>query len=460
MDFLKSKFIFYLQRIRKYPFRALGIFLSLIIFILGFFVFCLVIYIIIFPELSEDEILAKVRTEIIPSVVQLGCFDKDDKKESIIGTGLYFIDPITRIPSVETNAHVVLSSDHSFYGCNVYFPRPEDGTLYDSLYYTNNAYIYDNVISGLSTSTYVYGLDYAILELTPYASTTHPFPPSKKDPYNSIDDMCSISGYPSPLIGDKVYLLGYPETGADSITITEGIVSGFTGKYNEWLKISASANHGNSGGIVIGSQNGCNYGILTRATFSRGSNLGYVLSPTFIRSFIKDQTTLSPYEITDYVGDVSKLLTQKYSSLNITLKYPDRWIISTTTGKNNIEDIDIYAPYKSTLDDYTSGLFINPIPDSDNSEMEKKIQLLISYGKKKDPTGYSGEYVVRNGTTFYDFIFKDISENVYGYPVYIYGSIFRYKNVRYIIYGNYKIDDESDLYKTLIKGIIDSIELK
>lgn len=56
-------------------------------------------------------------------------------------------------------------------------------------------------------------------------------------------------------IGDSVYVLGFPGLGGDTVTYTEGIVSGFLDEdrdgVEEWIKTDAEVNHGNSGGLAV-----------------------------------------------------------------------------------------------------------------------------------------------------------------------------------------------------------------
>jgi hypothetical protein len=63
-------------------------------------------------------------------------------------------------------------------------------------------------------------------------------------------------GYSSNLlIGDPIYVLGFPGLGGDTVTYTEGIVSGFLDEdrngVEEWMKTDAEINRGNSGGLAV-----------------------------------------------------------------------------------------------------------------------------------------------------------------------------------------------------------------
>lgn len=56
-------------------------------------------------------------------------------------------------------------------------------------------------------------------------------------------------------IGDEVSVLGFPGIGGDTVTFTQGRISGFldenTDGESEWFKTDAEINHGNSGGLAI-----------------------------------------------------------------------------------------------------------------------------------------------------------------------------------------------------------------
>jgi len=73
--------------------------------------------------------------------------------------------------------------------------------------------------------------------------------------------------------GDQVYALGYPVSGGSTLTITEGIVSGFEG---DFIKTSAKIDAGNSGGLAI-HQSGCLLGIPTYVQTGPYETLGRIL---------------------------------------------------------------------------------------------------------------------------------------------------------------------------------------
>ncbi|CAN5798311.1 hypothetical protein BH10CHL1_BH10CHL1_29380 [soil metagenome] len=57
------------------------------------------------------------------------------------------------------------------------------------------------------------------------------------------------------LIGDPLYVIGYPGLGGATVTMTSGLVSGFLDEKDNgpgaWIKTDAEVNHGNSGGLAV-----------------------------------------------------------------------------------------------------------------------------------------------------------------------------------------------------------------
>ncbi len=78
-----------------------------------------------------------------------------------------------------------------------------------------------------------------------------------------------------PTIGDSVVMLGYPQIGArESITATEGIISGFDEKY---YTTSAKIERGNSGGAAIDVKRNCFLGLPTLVFTGRIESLARIL---------------------------------------------------------------------------------------------------------------------------------------------------------------------------------------
>jgi S1-C subfamily serine protease len=56
----------------------------------------------------------------------------------------------------------------------------------------------------------------------------------------------------SPKLGQNIKILGYPGVGGNTITFTDGVVSGFIAdKDSRWIKTDALIAHGNSGGAAV-----------------------------------------------------------------------------------------------------------------------------------------------------------------------------------------------------------------
>lgn len=78
-----------------------------------------------------------------------------------------------------------------------------------------------------------------------------------------------------PSLGDQVVVLGYPSIGSiDSVTATEGIISGFDGDY---FITSAKVEQGNSGGAAILVKDNCLLGIPTFASLGEVESLARIL---------------------------------------------------------------------------------------------------------------------------------------------------------------------------------------
>ncbi len=60
------------------------------------------------------------------------------------------------------------------------------------------------------------------------------------------------------VIGDELYVIGYPGLGGATVTMTSGLVSGFLDEKENgvgaWIKTDAEVNHGNSGGLAVNAE--------------------------------------------------------------------------------------------------------------------------------------------------------------------------------------------------------------
>jgi hypothetical protein len=96
----------------------------------------------------------------------------------------------------------------------------------------------------------------------------------------------NLNGSDTTNVGDSVKVIGYPDIGAETITISDGIISGKDNKYEKkWLKTDAVASFGNSGGATI-DKNGNVVGITSAGHADLLGSLGYVLNITSINDWV------------------------------------------------------------------------------------------------------------------------------------------------------------------------------
>ncbi len=409
-------------------------------------------------NLSESEILSIVRQKILPSVVQVGCSDVEGGPETQIGSGLYYTDD-TGAPMVETAAHVVIGKDGEFHGCNVYFPRP-DGSFYDSVYSVQKVWAYDKSESVVGGEK-IHGLDYAQLLLS--SSTllgieqTYPFPPDKPNPYDTFKELCPQKTIE---IGEKVYLLGYPKTGGKSITLTDGVVSGFSG---DFTKISASANAGNSGGIVV-STRGCNYGIPVKATFESGGNLAFSISAGFIREFLDNLTGEAIYSPPpSNATNTSQYLTQSYSFPGFDIKYPDQWTLFTSTIQSDQSySVSFISPQEGVLDNLREIVTVVVVPNVPENYLGPYIKKNIT--DIVIPPNYvpiqKGRYLISRGMKTYSILYGDDSLRLFSVPTLDSELVFWYKGVLYDLILVAEIKPDSDAFLNLFSAMGDSLRFK
>lgn len=85
----------------------------------------------------------------------------------------------------------------------------------------------------------------------------------------------------SPKIGDKIYAVGYPANGGDTITVTQGTING---KVDKMYKVDANLDQGNSGGPLI-NKYGTVVGLITSVS-EWYSTLGYALERDYLNLYI------------------------------------------------------------------------------------------------------------------------------------------------------------------------------
>jgi cell division protein FtsB len=181
--------------------------------------------------------LSAIVKEWSPSIPIVVCDYTDGSADQGSGALVRFTDGGV---DVVTNKHVVTETDDSgdiiagASSCTVDFPNDPNNLTFDGgdIFNTNS------------------GVDMA------YMTVTNP-DVYVKNTQISNSRFCQKK----PSIGDSVVILGYPANGASqSITATEGIISGYDGDY---YVTSAKIDHGNSGGAAIDEKNDCYLGIPT-----------------------------------------------------------------------------------------------------------------------------------------------------------------------------------------------------
>ncbi len=416
-----------------------------------------------FYQKSPEQVLSQIRKDIIPAVAQVRCSDADGGPETIVGSGIYFLNE-KGIPSVQTNAHVVLGLDEKFHGCNIYFPKPTDGTFYDTSYFSKKAVLYHNKIAKIETSkSKIEGLDLAVLTIEKANKNlngeTYAMPPKVKDVFKSVSNMCS--GSKSIEIGDKIFIIGYPTTGGESVTLTEGVVSGFQGGEDNRIKISASTNHGNSGGIAIGQNNGCYYGLVESATFEAGSNLGYIIPSSTIKLFLENITDLKTESLPATNTKPSQFLKNKINYGNIKIYYPLGWTTSSSTNANKTVSIMLLSPYESKLDNFSETFVISKSNIGYQSEevaIKNKIsELIVALGDMGISKQETSQFTLGNIGKAVSIRFYDKDGQLFNSPAFVEEVVFVNKEILYLVTTPIFSANLLENYSYIFNSIFDSI---
>lgn len=239
--------------------------------------------------------------KIVPAVVRVDCYFGEEISRgsgasvySEMDLGSYWI---------VTNAHVVKKENGLLAdGCWVYFPS-EEGSYFRSSYWAGEVYSYDDLeeieIEGTKAggfqSWYEGGVDLALLKITEPGEDTsgnkYPFPTKFPDAFSLAAETCRDNR--GMELGEKLYVLGYPGVGGENLTVTEGVVGGFEGPLNEWIKTSAKIELGNSGGVAVSEKDGCLLGMPTLIYAGSLESLANVLTYDFIFKFLNEYSRIS-----------------------------------------------------------------------------------------------------------------------------------------------------------------------
>ncbi|MDO8505888.1 MAG: serine protease [bacterium] len=208
-------------------------------------------------------------TKFSQSVVKILCFADANSDNLKQGTGvLYMTTNHSGLAPfyIQTNLHVVETDDNSISSCIiVLYPDYSNGDRY--LIFKSTGYkFFKNYI------------DTAFVKVEVITDTSVGSRGSTQD-LNLYAQAESETYYCSPVdIGTPLSVFGYPAVGGNTLTVTDGIISGVETDNNgvRYYKTSAKIDHGNSGGIAIG-DSGCVIGVPTFVQQGELESIGRIL---------------------------------------------------------------------------------------------------------------------------------------------------------------------------------------
>lgn len=205
--------------------------------------------------------------EIAQSVVQVRCRMDAGGNRMQRGTGILLSDGRTQY--VQTSLHVVATDDGAESRCTVtLFPDYRDPSSALVFQSQGHGHHREDVDIAFITPVEVSGSAGTSADLARYARSVTASP------------VCAAD------TGDRISILGYPSSGGDTLTITDGIISGveFEGEVR-YLKTSAKIDTGNSGGVAL-KDSGCIVGIPTSVRRGTLENIGRILDLDYLNRSI------------------------------------------------------------------------------------------------------------------------------------------------------------------------------
>ena len=204
---------------------------------------------------NSSESLAAIIKEWSPAVALVLCtFKYTDGTVYLQQYGSGVLEQFTQgIVGILTNRHIFTDS-HSYFANNCVFDFPN---------FNNNPVFVDNT------------------NIKSYGTIVDAGSLSVQNPSSSLLNNPRLFGghlafcNQKAQIGDPIVVLGFPGIGSqETITATEGIISGIEGDY---YVTSAKIDHGNSGGAAISVNNDCDLGIPSFADTGSIESLGRIL---------------------------------------------------------------------------------------------------------------------------------------------------------------------------------------
>ena len=221
-------------------------------------------------------------SDFAPSVVKVYCLSNSYSDHVQKGSGLLFRaannNPKLPLYYVQTSLHVVTTTDGSLSQCRiVLYPDHSD----------SNSYL---LFKSKGHRSYAEDIDLAIIEPELVTANTHAG--SRHDLIAHARHEVESTQCESVSIGEHVAILGYPGIGGETLSVSEGIISGFeVDGRSRYIKTSAKTDRGNSGGVAIQSS-GCIVGIPTFSRRGRVESMGRILDLSHLRSEILKFLTL------------------------------------------------------------------------------------------------------------------------------------------------------------------------
>lgn len=176
------------------------------------------------------------------------------QRERVLKATVYVV-----APNVGTGSGTIMDATHGYILTNYHVVADEENGGY-----ANNGYMHIGVmpanLRGSPEIKYMAEvvdgnseLDLAVLQIKwLYPDTALPLPSDLGLTAIGRGDSDQLQ------IGDTVFAVGYPGAGGNTVTLTQGLVSGFldedSDSVDEWIKTDAEINYGNSGGLSVNAQ--------------------------------------------------------------------------------------------------------------------------------------------------------------------------------------------------------------
>ncbi len=207
------------------------------------------------------------------ALVKIYCSGDAESEEIKQGSGVLFRSAASDSQNypfyIQTNLHLLKTSDGSLPRCEaLIYPDSADEEKYFSFGIESYKFYRDD-------------LDIALLKPKVMPSGGHAG--TAQDLAAHAIDRTNYGACDSMKIGDRLFVLGYPSTGGQTITVTDGIVSGFEldRSNTRFVKTSAKIDYGTSGGIAV-KDSGCIVGIPTFVQKGDLESIGRVLDLNYL----------------------------------------------------------------------------------------------------------------------------------------------------------------------------------